>query len=127
MCPTRHRDLRIFLCLFFSKVNDGGGALLDSTVALYGSGLSYGNSHGTTSLPLVVAGGKGIGIKHGSHVDYNQQTKDFDGYGKGIGVYHSPVNSKAHFSNLLLTMAQKMGVEVDKFADSNGVVSEILA
>ena len=52
--------------------------------------------HGTTSLPLVVAGGKGIGIKHGSHVDYNQQAKEFGGYGNGIGVYHSPVNSKAH-------------------------------
>ena len=110
-----------------SEVKDGEGALLDSTIALYGSGLSYGNSHGTTSLPLVVAGGAGLGMKHGSHVDYNRQVKGFGGYGQGIGVYHSPVNSKAHFSNLLLTMAQKMGVETDTFADSNGVISEILA
>ena len=110
-----------------SEVKDGAGALLDSTMALYGSGLSYGNSHGTTSLPLVVAGGAGLGIKHGSHVDYNRQVKGFAGYGQGIGVYHSPVNSKAHFSNLLLTMAQKMGVETNAFADSNGVISEILA
>jgi hypothetical protein len=110
-----------------SEVKDGEGALLDSTMALYGSGLSYGNSHGTTSLPLVVAGGSGLGMKHGSHVDYNRQVKGFGGYGQGIGVYHSPVNAKAHFSNLLLTMAQKMGVESDAFADSNGVVSEILA
>ena len=110
-----------------SEVKDGAGALLDSTMALYGSGLSYGNSHGTTSLPLVVAGGSGLGMKHGSHVDYNRQVKGFGGYGQGIGVYHNPVNSKAHFSNLLLTMAQKMGVETDAFADSNGVVSEILA
>lgn len=110
-----------------SEVKDGEGALLDSTIALYGSGLSYGNSHGTTSLPLVVAGGAGLGMKHGSHVDYNRQVKGFGGYGQGIGVYHNPVNSKAHFSNLLLTMAQKMGVETDAFADSNGVVSEILA
>ena len=109
-----------------SEVKDGEGALLDSTMALYGSGLSYGNSHGTTSLPLVVAGGGGLGMKHGSHVDYNRQVKGFGGYGQGIGVYHSPVNSKAHFSNLLLTMAQKMGVETEAFADSNGVISEIL-
>ena len=110
-----------------SEVKDGEGALLDSTMALYGSGLSYGNSHGTTSLPLVVAGGAGLGMKHGSHVDYNRQVKGFGGYGQGIGVYHSPVNSKAHFSNLLLTMAQKMGVETEAFADSNGVISEVLA
>ena len=110
-----------------SQVKDGDGSLLDTTVSLYGSGLSYGNSHGTTSLPLVLAGGGGLGLKHGAHVDYNQQVKGFKGYGKGVGVYHSPVNGKAHFSNLLLTIAQKVGVETDAFADSNGVVSEVLA
>ena len=103
------------------------GALLETTLALYGSGLSYGNSHGTTSLPLVLAGGTGLGMRHGSHVDYNRQVKDFTGYGDGIGLYHSPVNSKAHFSNLLLTMAQKMGVEAEKFANSNGVISEAVS
>ena len=109
-----------------SEINDGEGKLLDTTVALYGSGLSYGNSHGTTSLPLVLAGGSGLGFKHGAHVDYNQQIKDFKGYGNGVGVYHSPVNSKAHFSNLLLTIAQKMGVESETFSDSNGETTEVL-
>ena len=74
-----------------------------------------------------MAGGAALGLKHGSHVDYNQKVKSFTGYGEGIGVYHSPVNSKAHFSNLLLTIAQKMGVETETFADSNGVISEVLA
>jgi len=110
-----------------AEVRDGDGPLLDTTLALYGSGLSYGNSHGTTSLPLVLAGGSGLGLKHGSHVDYNQQVKEFQGYGQGVGVYHRPVNSKAHFSNLLLTIAQKMGVETETFADSNGVISEVLS
>ncbi len=110
-----------------SEAQDGDGPLLETTLALYGSGLSYGNSHGTTSLPLVLAGGTGLGMKHGTHVDYNRQVKRFQGYGEGIGVYHSPVNAKAHFSNLLLTMAQKMGVETETFADSNGAVSEVLS
>ena len=109
-----------------SEINDGEGKLIDTTVALYGSGLSYGNSHGTTSLPLVLAGGSGLGFKHGKHVDYNQQIKDFKGYGNGVGVYHSPVNSKAHFSNLLLTIAQKMGVQSESFSDSNGETTEVL-
>ena len=109
-----------------SEINDGEGKLIDTTVALYGSGLSYGNSHGTTSLPLVLAGGSGLGFKHGKHVDYNQQIKDFKGYGKGVGVYHSPVNPKAHFSNLLLTIAQKMGVQSESFSDSNGETTEVL-
>jgi hypothetical protein len=78
-------------------------------------------------LPLVLAGGAGLGFKHGTHVDYNRKVKGFKGYGDGIGLYHSPVNSKAHFSNLLLTVAQKMGVETETFGDSNAVVSEVLA
>ena len=127
---TRSDEFNVLQFAYFldqlSEVNDGDSNLLDSTIALYGSGLSYGNSHGTTSLPLVLAGGAGLGLKHGAHVDYNQQVKDFKGYGQGIGVYHSPVNSKAHFSNLLLTIAHKMGVESETFADSNGVISEVL-
>ncbi|MFT5499695.1 MAG: hypothetical protein ACI9TH_005112 [Kiritimatiellia bacterium] len=42
-------------------------------------------------------------------------------------ICFKPVNERAHLSNLLLTMAQKMGVEREQFADSNGVVSEVLA
>jgi hypothetical protein len=37
------------------------------------------------------------------------------------------VNEKARLSNLLLTIAHKAGVEIDRFADSTGEVSEILA
>lgn len=109
-----------------AEVEDGDGSLMETTLSLYGSGLSYGNSHGTTSLPLVLAGGTELGLKHGAHVDFNQQTKDFKGYGNGIGVYHRPVNSQAHFSNLLLTVAQTMGVNVERFADSNRSVTDIL-
>ena len=95
-----------------SEVKDGDGSLLDTTLSLYGSGLSYGNSHGTASLPLVLAGGNGLGLKHGAHVDYNQQVKSFSGYGQGVSVYHRPVNGRAHFSNLLLTIAQSMVEEI---------------
>jgi hypothetical protein len=33
------------------------------------------------------------------------------------------VNSDAHMSNLLLLMAQRMGVETDQFGDSNKVIA----
>ena len=128
---TRSDEFNVLQFSYFlsrlSEIREGDGTLLDTTLALYGSGLSYGNSHGTTSLPLVLAGGAKLGLKHGAHVDYNQQIKEFKGYGQGVGVYHRPVNTRAHFSNLLLTIAQKMGVETKAFADSNGVISEILA
>ena len=109
-----------------TELQDGDHPLIDSTMALFGSGLSYGNSHGVASLPLVLAGGRGLGLKHGTHVDFNQKATGFKGYGEGIRMYHSPVDPEARFSNLLLTMAQSMGVETEAFADSNTVVSDAL-
>ena len=76
---------------------------------------------------MVLAGGKSLGLKHGTHVDFNQLVSNFKGYGDGIRMYHSPVDEKAHFSNLLMTIAQRVGVETDSFADSNDAVSEVLS
>lgn len=108
------------------EVKDADGPLIETTMALYGSGMAYGHSHGNASLPIVLAGGTALGFKHGQHVDFNL-TKTFQGYDKHPAIYFSAVNSQAHLSNLLLTMAQKMDVPTEKFADSNGVVSEVLA
>jgi hypothetical protein len=108
------------------EVKDAHGPLLDTTMALYGSGMAYGHSHGNASLPIILAGGTKLGLKHGRHIDFNL-VKDFKGYDKHPGIYHNPVNGKARLSNLLLTMAQKMDVKTEKFADSSGTVSEVLA
>jgi hypothetical protein len=116
-----------------SQAKDADGPLLDSTMALYGSGMAFGHSHGNANLPLILAGGGGLGLKHGRHVDFNAQSKpegyayDLDTPTKHYTICFNPVNTKAHLSNLLLTMAQKMDVKTEKFADSNGTVSEVLA
>lgn len=99
-----------------------GRPLLDTTMSLFGSGMAYGHSHGNANLPLVLAGGTGCGLKHGRHVDLNQG--HFDGYrldnpGQHYRLCSRPANSDAHVSNLLLVMAQKMGVETERFGDSN--------
>jgi hypothetical protein len=107
------------------EVKDADGPLVETTMCLYGSGMPYGHSHGNASLPLVLAGGTALGLKHGKHIDFNL-TPDFKGYGKHAGMYHSPVNPKARLSNLLLTMAQRMGVRTERFADSTGPVSELV-
>ena len=103
-----------------------GKSLLGSTMSLFGSGMSYGHSHGNANLPLVLAGGTDLGLKHGSHIDFNQG--HFDGYtldkpGDHYRLCSRPANTDAHMSNLLLLMAQKMGVETDQFGDSNKVIS----
>ena len=115
-----------FLTRLAETKDVNGKSLLGSTMALFGSGMSYGHSHGNANLPLVLAGGSDLGLKHGSHVDFNQG--HFDGYtldkpGDHYRLCSRPANTDAHMSNLLLLMAQKMGVEIDQFGDSNSVMA----
>jgi hypothetical protein len=76
---------------------------------LYGSGMNSGETgeHSPKNLPLLVAGGKGLGLKHGQHLGHDKDT-------------HPP------FSNVLLTLAQKMGVETDKFQDATGTLTQLV-
>lgn len=108
-----------------AEVNDSQGPLIDSTIALYGSGMAYGHSHGNANLPTLVAGGSKLGLKHGKHIDLNRG--HFDGYSLGTNgrlenahyqICSRPVNSDARLSNLLLTLAQTMDIETEQFGDS---------
>jgi hypothetical protein len=108
------------------EVQDAEGPLLDTSMVLYGSGMAYGHSHGNANLPLVLAGGSGLGLRHGSHVDFNlaaghDYEKDL------IGICFKPVDPRAHMSNLLLTMAQRMGIETESFGDSTRELTEVVA
>jgi hypothetical protein len=104
--------------------DDGGESLLDRTMVLFGSGMSYGHSHSLANLPTIFAGGAKLGLRHGQHLDYNlaQQQKYKDGE---FHEFFTPVDPKAHFSNLLLTMLQKMEVNAEQFVDSLGPISEL--
>jgi hypothetical protein len=84
-------------------VKEANGTLLDNTMLLYGSNLSNANSHDTTNLPLIFAGG---GFKHGQHLAFD------------------PKNNKP-LANLFVTMLQRMGIEVDKFASSTGTMTGV--
>ena len=80
----------------------GGERLLDSTAVLYGSGMSNGiaGGHSPENLPLILAGGKSLGLSHGRHLRY---------FGRS-----GPT------SNLLLTFGRRTGADLSRFADSNG-------
>ena len=115
---------------FLSRLNEtqdmNGRPMLGTTMSLFGSGMSYGHSHGNANLPLVLAGGTDLGLQHGSHLDFNQG--HFQGYqleqpGEHYALCSRPANTEAHMSNLLLMMAQRMGVESDQFGDSNKAVA----
>lgn len=81
------------------KTQDSGRPLLDSTSVLFGSNLGNASAHQTVNLPVVLAGG---GFKHGRHIAIDKE--------------------KHVFSNLFVSLAQRMGVEADKFGYSTGVL-----
>ena len=106
---------------------DGGDPLLDRTMVLFGSGMSYGHSHSNSNLPILLAGGRGLGLKHGQHIDYNQPhggayKLDYDEWRSLCG---RPKDEKARLSNLMLTMLQKMEVNTERFVDSLAPISEL--
>ena len=85
---------------------DGSGTLLDHSVVLYGSGMGNPNVHDHVNLPIVVAGGGAGRMKGGRHITYAEPTP---------------------LANLHLTLLEKVGVRLDKFADSEGTIKELLA
>ncbi len=110
-------------------IDEAGESLLDRTMVLYGSGMSYGHSHGNANLPIILAGGRSLGIRHGRHIDYNlAKIESYQSLSRSeyISLCFRPVDEKARLSNLLLTMLQKMQVDAPSFADSTGEITEIL-
>ena len=84
----------------FKDVKEAGGTLLDHSMLLYGSNLGNANTHVTTNLPLLFAGG---GFKHGQHLAFDTERN-----------YPLP--------NLFVSMLQRFGMETDKFATSTGTM-----
>ncbi len=83
-------------------VPDGNGTLLDHSLLMYGSGMSNPNVHDHINLPVLVAGGTAHGMKGGRHIRFDQ-----------------PVP----LANLHLSLLDKAGVNIERFADSTGKVS----
>ena len=78
---------------------EADGTMLDSTLFLYGTGISDSNTHFHDDLPIALVGGKATGIQGGRYVRYADDTP---------------------LANLHMTILDKLGVPVDSFGDSNG-------
>ncbi len=118
----------VFLMQQFAYFLEKLKTTVDRTMVLLGSGMSYGHSHSNSNLPILLAGGRGLGFRHGQHLDFNGAPRGGYQltYDEWRGLCGRPKNEKARLSNLMLTMLQKMEVETDRFVDSLGPVSEIL-
>jgi hypothetical protein len=78
---------------------DGDGTLLDHSVILWGSGMSDSNSHSPLDVPYLMVG-KGGGLFAGNR--------------------HLAAPKGTQLANAMLTVAQKFGVETDRFGVSTG-------
>ena len=89
-----------------SATQEGESRMLDRTMIVFGSGMNSGTGtgdHSPKNLPLLLAGGKALGLKHGRHLAFDQEK-------------HPPL------SNVLLSVLQKAGVETNTFSDSTGTL-----
>jgi hypothetical protein len=86
-----------------STIREGGERLLDDTLVLYGSGTS--TTHNARNYPLVLAGGKNIGLKHGRFLKQPQE--------RPLG-------------DLFVTMLHQLDIPAKSFADNAGEFSELV-
>jgi hypothetical protein len=97
-----HWHMKLLDDLFtqLKAVREQDRPLLDRTMILYGSNLGNANTHVTTNLPTLFAGG---GFKHGQHLAFDTSRN-----------YPLP--------NLFVSMLQRLDLETDKFASSTGTM-----
>ena len=89
-----------------SSVREGDGTLLDNSMIVYGSGMADGNAHAHTDIPTLLFGKGGGTIDPGRHV---------------ICPNNTPI------CNLWLSLMERMGVEVERFGDSTGRLTQLNA
>ncbi len=83
---------------------EGDGNLLDNTICFYGS--SNSKTHNNNNYPLILAGGRRLGLKHGQHLT---------------------LDAKTPLSNVFVTTLNCMGIETPTFADSTGELTALKA
>jgi len=86
------------------STRDGDGSLLDHSVLLYGSNMSNSNAHNHFPLPNLVVGGASGRLKGNRHLRYPD---------------HTPM------TNLLLSVLDKAGVELETLGDSTGNMANL--
>ena len=83
---------------------DGDGTMLDSTLFLYGTGISDSNTHFHDDLPIALVGGKATGITGGRYI-------------------RSPDGTP--LANLHVTILEKLGTPAEAFGDSTGQMKRL--
>ncbi|QDT08989.1 DUF1552 domain-containing protein [Planctomycetes bacterium K23_9] len=103
----------------------GEGTMLDNTLLLFGSASSA--FHLSRNYPLVLAGGKNMGFKHGQYINNAGSKRQGGAWDGGREPWQQEAAKEDKpLSNVFVTMLQQLGVQTETFADSTGTVSELL-
>jgi hypothetical protein len=99
-----HYHVTLFSQFIESMKNtpDGDGSLLDHTAILYGAGMSEGNGHVPTNLPILLLGAANGRLKGGRHIRFSTGTP---------------------LANFHLSLLDKLGVPVESHGNSTGPVN----
>ncbi len=94
-----HVEQYAYLLERLRGLKEGDGNVLENSMILFGAGMRDGNAHNPHNLPLVLAGRGGGSIAPGRHLVYERDTP---------------------MAGLHVGLMRRMGVPVDRFADSRG-------
>ena len=102
----------------------GAGTMLDSTLVLFGSASSA--FHLSRNYPLILAGGRSMGFQHGQYLNRAGDKVQGGAWDGGTEPWQEEMlQEDTPLANLFVTMLQRLGVEVETFADSTGRVDEV--
>ncbi len=106
----------------------GEGRMLDNTLLLFGSASSA--FHLSRNYPLILAGGKAMGLQHGQYLKCGKYTEGTQPAGGawlgGREPWQKEMNHEEQpLANLYVTMLQRLGVETDSFANSTGALQTV--
>ena len=84
-----------------AETPEGDGTMLDHSLMFYGAGISDSNTHFHDNLPIALVGGQATGLRGGRYIRHPEDT---------------PI------ANLYVTILDRMGLRVDEFGDSTGLL-----
>jgi Protein of unknown function (DUF1552) len=100
------------------------GTMLDNSLLLFGSASSA--FHTSRNYPLVLAGGKSMGFKHGRYLNYAADPVR-GAWSGGPEPYTKKIEQDDQpLTRVFVTMLQQLGIKSDSFAGATGDFSELL-
>ena len=124
-CRFISEELGRFLTKLKSTPEPGGrGNMLDNTQVLFGSASSA--FHLSRNYPLILAGGKNMGFKHGQYLNHAGDNPQGGAWRGGREPWQKEITHEdIPLSNLFVTMLQRLGIKTDRFSDSTGPLAGV--